>query len=285
MNNCFEFVGNILTTNEIAFELHSEAISGFKVIVCLNHTFCLRLISIKQYISANLEPSFFFDNKTFKGQRVINLWEDECLNKPQIVSSRLRALIGINKKIPGRLCIVKRIDQKVSELFLNQNHLQGSTKAKIKLGLILKPQYNERFGFEDNTEILLGVATFANCRNIQIGDSKQKSAELIRIATALNINVIGGFDKLISNYEKMVLPDDMVTYIDNDWSSGGGFLRIGFVMEKQIEAIAFNINLESFERKSIKKSNLMEQDESFSSEVYQKIYNAGSIKLRRNFRN
>jgi hypothetical protein len=299
MNKCFDFVINLLKNNEIAFEVDSEAISGFRVIVLSDFRFCFRLISLKDYFQANVEPSFFVENKVFKNKRVINLWEDECACKPQIIASRINGLLGKNQKIPARLCVVKRINQEQAKLFLNQNHLQGSTKAKIKLGLFLKPQYNTRFGFEGQEDVLLSVATFAACRNLQKEHIEWKSAELIRVATLLNISVIGGLDKILTNYQREFLPNDMITYTDNDWSVGEGFVKIGFHLEKEIEAIGFAINLGTLERISLAKPTnelLLQCCEVFPSDslnvsagntlhhhYFTKIYNAGSMKFRREF--
>ena len=83
--------------------------------------------------------------------KLIHIWEDEWLQKKEIILSRIKNLIGISNKIYARKCIIKEIDNKEYKLFIEENHLQGFVGAKIKLGLF------------HNNEIV-SVMSFGNLR-------------------------------------------------------------------------------------------------------------------------
>ena len=62
-----------------------------------------------------------------KNIRLIHIFEDEWLNKPQIVKNRLKNILGLtNYKIYGRKCTIKEIDGKLSSKFINKYHIQGN---------------------------------------------------------------------------------------------------------------------------------------------------------------
>jgi hypothetical protein len=60
-----------------------------------------------------------------KGIRLIHIFEDEWLNKQDIVKSRLKNILGLTEnKVYGRKCQVKEISNKDYKLFLKVIFLQ-----------------------------------------------------------------------------------------------------------------------------------------------------------------
>jgi hypothetical protein len=120
--------------------------------------------------------------------QLLHIFEDEWINKKDIVKSTILSKMGIFKnRIYARKCIVEEIDTKTKNEFLEENHLQGKDSSSIKLGLF----YNNE---------LVSVMTFGR-RKITGGNSK---SELIRFCSKLNTQIIGGANKLfkyfINNY-------------------------------------------------------------------------------------
>ena len=141
-----------------------------------------------------------------KNIKLIHIFEDEILYKKEIVLSRLSNLLKINKiKIYGRKCIIKVVSKKDSKLFLNENHIQGDSIDKIRLGLY--------YGDE-----LVSLMTFGSIRKIMGGTNIDGNYELTRFCNKLNSNVIGGFSKLFNFFIKNNNPIKVITYADIRWS-------------------------------------------------------------------
>lgn len=94
--------------------------------------------------------------------------------------SRLRGLLGKNKRIFARNTICKQISFAESKEFLIRNHIQGSCQPKWQYGLFHEGR-------------LVSVMTFGKARF-------SDEFELLRFANELNVNVIGGASKLLSHF-------------------------------------------------------------------------------------
>lgn len=129
----------------------------------------------------HLNKTIISNNKNIK---LIQIFEDEVLQKKEITLSRLSSLLNINSKIYGRKCIIREVSKKISKDFLNENHIQGDSIDMFRYGLY----YND---------ILVSLMTFGLKRNV-LGN-KEKTIdeyELIRFCNIKQTNVIGGFSKL-----------------------------------------------------------------------------------------
>ena len=75
--------------------------------------------------------------------KLIQIFSDEWINKREIVKSRILNELKLTpNKIYGRECIIKEIIiPKIKNEFLDENHIQGQDRSKIKLGLY----YNNDF--------------------------------------------------------------------------------------------------------------------------------------------
>lgn len=145
-----------------------------------------------------------------KGYRLIHIFEWEWTNKQEIIKEKLKAILGVDrKKIYARKCIVKEIDAKEKNEFLNKYHIQGADQTKVKLGL-----------FHENE--LVAVMTFGNPRF-----NKNYDWELIRYATKFEYQVLGGAGKLLSYFRKHY-SGSIITYADRRFSQGDLYNKIGF---------------------------------------------------------
>lgn len=165
----------------------------------------------------------------------IKLWEDQWIHKKEIVTGRILNLLKRAHTIYGRKTIVKKITQPVADEFLNQNHLQGSTKAKIKLGLF-------------HEDCLVSVATFTWGRKFYVDDKILLSFGLIRHCNLNQHSVIGGLSKLLKHFINEYKPDDIMTFVDLDWSEGLAYQGLGFELIEKTEAETFFIDPQSYKR-------------------------------------
>jgi hypothetical protein len=141
-----------------------------------------------------------------KGIRLIHIFEDEWINKKEIVQSKLKHILNVSnqKKIYARKTIIKEITNKEKTPFLEKYHIQGSDQANIKLG----EYYNGE---------LVAVMTFTKLRR-SLGSRKSEPGqyELSRFATSKN--VVGGFSKMLKYAIKNYDINHIKTFADLRWS-------------------------------------------------------------------
>lgn len=116
--------------------------------------------------------------------RYIQIWEDDWLNNQDVVKRFIVNVLGKNSRIGARKTTVVPLSQKEFDAFMDENHMQGTTTAGIRLGLLYQGQLVSAMGFKD---------TASNVSSIG------KTAELVRFA---NINVTGAFTKLLKHFER-----------------------------------------------------------------------------------
>ncbi len=145
-----------------------------------------------------------------KGIRLITIWDSEWKFKKEKVKSRLIHILGNEKGIGARKCVIREIDTKEAIEFCETNHLHGYTKSSVKLGAF----------YEDE---LVGVMTFGK-RKITGGISEW---EIMRFCTSCN--VVGLASKFVKYFKKTYSPEKLVSYSDNRWDTGKVYENIGFV--------------------------------------------------------
>jgi len=155
--------------------------------------------------------------------RLIHIFEDEWIYKRDIVKSKLLNLCNITQtKVYARKCIVKIITNKVAAEFCNNNHIQGSGKGFIHLGLF----------HEDK---LKSVMVISNLRK-SLGQNKSNDVyELNRYCSELGTNIVGGFSKLIKYIKIHYLQiKQLISYADLRWSSqyNNVYIKSDFILEK-----------------------------------------------------
>lgn len=170
--------------------------------------------------SDKFKDKFYHSDKTnlanSKGIQLIHIFEDEIEKNPDLVKSRIESILGIyNHRIFARNCRIEEISSRDCNNFLNENHLQGKSGSKIRLGLF----------FEDK---LVSVMTFGDLRRSLGNKSKKGQWELIRFANERGTIVIGGASKLLSYFSKNYCPEKIISYCDRRWSNGNFYEKIGF---------------------------------------------------------
>jgi len=140
--------------------------------------------------------------------KLIQIFEDEWKYKQDIVKSRIRNVIGLTEnRIYARKCIIKEIPFKMVDSFLMDNHLQGSVKSNINIGLFYQDE-------------LVSVMTLGKPRG-NISSKKVDNTgicELYRFCNKLNTNVVGAASKMfnyfIKNYSNI---NYVYSFSTNEW--------------------------------------------------------------------
>ena len=141
--------------------------------------------------------------------------------------------------------------------FLEENHLQGSCPASIKLGLQ-----------DPKTGIVYSIMTFGKSRF-----DKNIEYELLRFCNLRYHNVRGAASKLMSGFEKYYKPDSIVSYANRDWSQGNLYRAIGFKYSHTAEPNYFYIdcNFNIIKRQQVQKHKLKNFLESKNLVFYENL--------------
>jgi hypothetical protein len=152
-----------------------------------------------------------------------NFWNNK---KPVVKKLLLNKLKMFKEYVHARKCEIKKISPRDTKDFLNDNHIQGYCTSQYAYGLYY------------NTE-LIAVMTFGKSR-VGIGKKDEDSFELIRFSSSIRVQ--GGASKLLSRFIKDYDPKIIYSYSDNEWSDGGLYKNLGFVLVHDIKPSYWYVN-------------------------------------------
>jgi len=157
---------------------------------------------------------YFYDRDI----RYIQIWEDDWVNNQEVVKKFIKNIIGQNTQIGARKTKVVEISQSEFSNFMDENHLQGTTTAGIRFGLLHDNNIVAAMGFK---EVAVNVSTIG------------KTAELVRFA---NINVTGAFTKLLKHFERTFDYEYIKSFADLEIvdKRSNVYSQNGFVLEDVI---------------------------------------------------
>lgn len=142
--------------------------------------------------------------------------EDEINDKIEIIESIILNKLKLNnKKIFARKCCAKILNKDESKKFFEENHLMGPGSGRT-YALI-----------NDCDEIVCAMQIKGNNKKIEI--SRQCSVK--------NVNVVGGFSKLLKLIIETENPKLVSTFIDERYGAGSFLNSLGFV--KKTNHISF----------------------------------------------
>lgn len=153
-----------------------------------------------------------------KGIRLIHIFEDEWIDKKEIILNKLRHFVNMDaesESIGARKCIVKKIDKDSACSFLDKFHIQGFASSTVYLG-----------AFYGN--ILLAVMTFKR------EDRSGLKWELNRFATDTNYRLPGIASKMFKYFRDNYEYEEVKSFLDRRWNDYGDsvYEKLGFVVDK-----------------------------------------------------
>ena len=153
-----------------------------------------------------------------KGIQLLQIWEDDWNCKPELVKNMIAHKLGLSNKksIYARNTKAQKITQSEADVFLNNNHIQGSVSSRLAYGLF-------------HSDALVAVMLFKTEAN-----SGGETLNLLRYATSEKI--VGGFTKLLTfAEEENPKVKKIVTFSDNTISDGGLYVNNGFVEDGTVK--------------------------------------------------
>lgn len=222
------------------------------------------------------------------GINLLHIFESEWINLHQkeqwenIIRNKLKKN---TIKLFARKLEVKELEKKdTKEIreFLDKNHMQGSAA----IGSI-------RFGLFHNN-ILVSLMTFNEAFKEQ-----ENSYKLIRFATMVDTNVVGGASKLLKAFERKYNPSRIKSFANRRWSNGNLYRKLGFKLDHKTNPNYFYfepdskmvlLHREKFERKKLNEL-FPDNDRSLNEwqvmfqHGFRRIYDSGSYLFIKDYAN
>ena len=212
-----------------------------------------------------------------QGIKLIQIFEDEWINRREICESKLKQICGLNTnpKIYGRKCEIREITNKNEAYeFLDKNHIQGRTGFTIALGTY----YNNE---------LVGVMTFKK--------EKEGYWDLNRFATDINHQCIGIGGKLFKYFIRNYPFIEIKSFADRRWTTdptNNLYTKLGFAFDSFVPPTYWYYNpkisrIERFHKFGFRKQHLhkqydlpltMTEREMTETLGYTRIWDCGLIK-------
>ena len=208
----------------------------------------------------------------------------EWIYRKEQILSMIRNILGkTGTKIYARNTEIIDMDNKTCCEFLEDNHLQGSTNASVRLGL----KYNGE---------LVSVMTFNKIRGtIGYTDSvTENTYELSRFCNKLNTSVVGGASKLFKYFKEHYNFDEIISFADIAHVKGSLYETLGFKVVNVSDpsycwadpSTEQMINRVSCQKKNISKlfpDEIIDVDNLSESQImtahgFAKVYDCGKIR-------
>lgn len=154
-----------------------------------------------------------------KGIRLIHVFEDEWVNKQDIVKSMLASIFGkVGRRIFARKCALREVGNAVKKMFLEENHIQGDVASMVNYGLY----------YDDE---LVSMMCFGKPR-LSLGskESKDGEYELLRFCNKKYTTVVGGASKMFKHFISEYDPELITSYCDKRWSLGNMYTKLGLTL-------------------------------------------------------
>jgi hypothetical protein len=142
-----------------------------------------------------------------KGVRLIQIFEDEWLNRRYVVEDLIRAVLGLRDVRNARDLTVKVIEKNAAKEFLENWHISGYTRSTNHYG-----------AFDDDT--LVAVLTTSKSR------FDTNDVEIVRFASSCHIR--GGFKKMFNHVIREEQPSSVISYADLRFGTGNTYVDAGF---------------------------------------------------------
>lgn len=144
------------------------------------------------------------------GIRLIQIWEDDWLYKPQIIRHTILSVIGMSpkEKVSARDGKVREISIQEAQSFLDEYHIQGYVPASVYLGLFI----------HDSLVSVMSIKRYKD------------NFVLSRYATSCIVR--GGHSKMVRFVESNYKYHQLETFADLAYSDGGLYEKTGWVKSK-----------------------------------------------------
>lgn len=212
------FIQNLLDTHNISYVKNTRTvIAPFEIDFYVpSKKFAIEVNGIYWHSeNAGKKHKQYHNKKTEEcrklGIHLLHLWDAEIDCYPDLVSSRLKHILGITStKIYARKTQIEELTYQQTKEFFNRTHSQRSVPSKICYGLV----------HQNN---VVAAMSFSKSRY-----NKKYQFELLRYSSLPDTCVVGGASKLLNHFRKAHNNPGIISYSDRRYSCGNLYLQLGF---------------------------------------------------------
>jgi len=154
------------------------------------------------------------------GIRLLTVFEAEWKERPKAIKRLIRNAVGKSKgKLMARKCELKHVVHGEAKAFYEKYHPQGGSGSGEHYGLYWKDK-------------LVACMRFSLGANDRGSSAKSRVWTLGRYAT--RVNVAGGASRLFKAFVAEFNPDEIKSFSDNRYFSGGMYEQLGFELELEV---------------------------------------------------
>lgn len=207
------------------------------------------------------------------GVTLLHVFEDEWLEKSDIVKSIISHKLGLGERVGARTLTVCDMSWKQARDFFERCHISGAgAPAKACYGLMDK-----------SGRIVQAMSVGKN----RYGDG----VEIYRLASLPGMRVLGGVSRLLSAVERRFPDETIITYADLRWGSGAAYKEVGFTRQEDTRPGYFWAKgLSRYSRVSMQKHKLskilanfddtLSEADNCRANGYWKIFDCGHTKWK-----
>lgn len=142
------------------------------------------------------------------GINLLQITDIDWLRSREICESMIKAKLGcLDRRVYARKCILSELSARDYRAFCEANHIQGYAPASV------------RYGLHDETGSLVAAIGFSKSRYFK----DDETFELVRYCTSLDTSVVGGFSRLLKQFDHNV-----ISYCNLSYSDGNVYEKTGF---------------------------------------------------------
>lgn len=271
---------NFLDSNSINYVVNDRKIlDGLEIDIWLpDYNFGIEINGCYWHGSNNIENNKYaatrhvikYNKSIDKNIILYQLWDYEILEKFDLIVSMIKYKMHESIKIAARKCHVELKSNREINDFVNRNHLQGHRNAYVNYCLL----------YDNKIVSLLSISR----HNIY-------QWEIIRYCSDLNLNVQGGFSKLLSRFIKDHDPNTILTFADCRISVGCLYKTTGFKLINHTKPNYFYyksgviLSRQKCQKHKINKlfgdnfNKELTETENMWKNGFIKVYDAGHLKL------
>jgi very-short-patch-repair endonuclease len=201
-------IRQLLDTLNVKYEFGKQIENRFTDFLLLDYNLIIECDGLYWHSDKKNTDKYYHRDKmrlyNSHGYKSLFFRENEIINKFNIITSMIKHRIGMSNNIYARKCIIEEISNKEIRSFMDSNHLMG-------------PGQGSAFVLKHQDEIVAGM---------QIVNRKDY-VDISRFSTKQEINVVGGFSRLLKTIENKY-QKDIHTFIDRRYGSGHYLNDLGF---------------------------------------------------------
>lgn len=145
------------------------------------------------------------------GIRIVHFSDQQWMEKPEICKSIIRSSLGKNNnRVYARHCEIVELTAKEANQFFDGTHISGGSKGACFF-----------YGLKHGDELVMAISL------TKPRFTKDHDLEIARMASCLNMTVVGGASRLFSCVKKKHAGLKLMTYADLSYGTGNVYRELG----------------------------------------------------------